>query len=558
MKPLSTRREVIAGLISLSSLLTACEPEPTALTISVVPINELSFESDVESYLFRAEYIDATTDRLRTFTTYQFSASSVAGLAPIEVPLTQPGEELRISLEAYRGADRILDVTSPRFVFDGSTPVSLKLLLAPAQTLVTLSQTLERARYGHALVSLGAGRFLVGGGADGLQGDATSSLEWVDDGSTSLHFGLEKATTALTRARVFPVSGRLGSLLDPTESVPAMIAGGDSFPRLSLSWVKGVAQADGLTASYLVPEFGVSLQAIQTYDSVDLFDPVSGTVRTLKPLVFPVSNARAVSLESGHLFYCGGLEKNGTGQNLQLSANCFECWADFGGGCGGVAGGSPVVLHQLTQLSGDYVLSSGGMTGTSLLARDEQGVLRPQLTNEARLYAFQAGYVQASNALMKEARAGHSTVALPTAQGEALLTGGFGQVVQDRQNYLVLLDSAEIFNRYSVREGQETRAFRRLDGRLNHARALHTSVALEDGRILIVGGFGADPSEPLPAEIFDPAQESQGFVEVPELVLPAMVGLEATVLDSGQVLLTGGVPVEADASAVAAVRIYTP
>lgn len=552
------RRSAIAYLLSLGILTSACEPEPTPLTFAVVPINELSFASDVESYLFRAEYINAATDRLRTFTTHQFSAASVAQLEPIEVPLTAPGEELRVSLEAYRGAEKVLQVTSSRFVFDGSTPVSLKLLLAPNQTLVTLTQTLERARYGHALVPMGAGRYLLGGGADGLQGDATASVEQVDDGSSSLHFGLEKAQATLTRARVFPVAGRVGVPADLDAQVPVMLAGGDSFPRLSLSLAKDVAQADGSTATYLVPEFGTSLQAIQTYDSVDLFEPEQGTVRTLKPLVFPVSNAESVSLESGHLFYCGGLEKNGSAQSLQLSPNCFECWADFGGGCGGVSAALGVVLHQLTQLSGDYVLLSGGMTGTELLARDAQGVLRPQVTHNARFYSFQAGYVQATDVVMKDARAGHSAIALPTAQGELLLTGGFGEVVQERQPYLVILDSAEIFSRYSVREGQETRAFRRLDAHLNHARAMHTSVALEDGRILIVGGYGLDPSAALPAELFDPSDEAAGFIEVPELTLPPMLGLKATVLESGQVLLTGGVSVEGSGDAFNTVRIFTP
>lgn len=111
--------------------------------------------------------------------------------------------------------------------------------------------------------------------------------------------------------------------------------------------------------------------------------------------------------------------------------------------------------------------------------------------------------------------------------GRVLVCGGYEQGTR-------VTDRAEIYDPYS-----ET--FRLLTGRMTTPRAQHTATLLSDGRVLLVGGFDEVASGQLgsqsSAEVFDPASET--FSSVGGLGIER-VDHAALKLPDGRVLVTGG------------------
>jgi Galactose oxidase, central domain len=70
-------------------------------------------------------------------------------------------------------------------------------------------------------------------------------------------------------------------------------------------------------------------------------------------------------------------------------------------------------------------------------------------------------------------------------------------------------------------------------GRMTEARSVHTATLLPDGRVLIVGGLGAEST----AELYDPA--GGRFTEAAPPLTPR-VGHTATMLLDGRVLIADG------------------
>lgn len=104
--------------------------------------------------------------------------------------------------------------------------------------------------------------------------------------------------------------------------------------------------------------------------------------------------------------------------------------------------------------------------------------------------------------------------------GKVLITGGF---VANGSG----LKSAEIFD-------PAANSFTSLPD-LNAARASHTATRLPDGKVLIAGGFNGEYLDT--AEIFDPATNS--FTPAGRMVT-ARSGHVATLLNDGRILLAGG------------------
>lgn len=144
---------------------------------------------------------------------------------------------------------------------------------------------------------------------------------------------------------------------------------------------------------------------------------------------------------------------------------------------------------------------------------------------------------------LHEWRSGHAAVRL--ADGRVLLAGGWGFDA----GYSFALGSAEV---YEPAAG----AFART-GAMRQARIAPAAVRLDDGRVLVLGGWGPVPrggyDSLASAELYDPS--TGAFTPTGDLGV-ARQAMTATVLPDGKVLVTGGY--SGFAGAVASAEIYDP
>jgi len=121
----------------------------------------------------------------------------------------------------------------------------------------------------------------------------------------------------------------------------------------------------------------------------------------------------------------------------------------------------------------------------------------------------------------------HATATL-LSDGRVLIAAGLG-LTAGPDGHLALLSTAEIFD-------PATGTFRST-GSLAQARQQHTATRLEEGRVLVAGGYRGNICFTASAELFDPATElfsPTGFM------LSERIGHTVTLLASGAVLVAGG------------------
>jgi hypothetical protein len=139
--------------------------------------------------------------------------------------------------------------------------------------------------------------------------------------------------------------------------------------------------------------------------------------------------------------------------------------------------------------------------------------------------------------LMTSPREGASATRLLI--GSVLITGGMAQSG--------ILNNAEVYSPIS-----QTFA---ANGTMNVARWLHTATLLNDGTVLIAGGSDLANEETLDtAEIYDPMAGT--FTLLTSTLNTARVGHTATLLNNGQVLIVGGY--DPDFGLIADAELYDP
>ena len=114
------------------------------------------------------------------------------------------------------------------------------------------------------------------------------------------------------------------------------------------------------------------------------------------------------------------------------------------------------------------------------------------------------------------------------SDGRVLVAGGVG-LAPDAAGRLPVLTSAEIFD-------PVTGTFKVAGGTL-HPRRNHTATLLEDGRVLMAGGYFDAICITAAAELFDPATETFSSVG---FMLSERVRHTATLLATGEALMVGG------------------
>jgi len=161
-----------------------------------------------------------------------------------------------------------------------------------------------------------------------------------------------------------------------------------------------------------------------------------------------------------------------------------------------------------TQLTTGQVLIAGGMSTSGVVS-------------SAELYSLANQTFAAANA-MNIARWLHTATLLN--DGTVLVAGGSDLANEET------LDSAEIYN-------PATGIFTLLSNTLNTARVGHTATLLNNGQVLIVGGYDPDYGLIADAELYDPP--SQTFIDLGDTNAPRYEHT-ATMLQNGQVLIAGG------------------
>jgi hypothetical protein len=215
----------------------------------------------------------------------------------------------------------------------------------------------------------------------------------------------------------------------------------------------------------------------------------------------PRSGHTATLLPDGEVLIAGGMRRN---QDFYKSAELYDP------ATGKFQATGQMTLARVGQIAvllrSGKVLIAGGWVGHGT-------------TDSAELYDPATGKFSVIGKMTT--RRGRPSATL-LSNGDVLIAGG-----EDHDGPGATLASAEVF-RASTVQFQST-------GSMHHARISHTATLLNDGRVLLTGGFASDVSAT--AEVYDP--QSGTFSETGSLAA-ARCKHTAGLLPDGRVLIAGG------------------
>jgi hypothetical protein len=219
----------------------------------------------------------------------------------------------------------------------------------------------------------------------------------------------------------------------------------------------------GFSGSAEVKHFSLGLEGL-VLASAEVYDAATGVFTPAGAMVTPRMGFTATALGNGKILVAGGLDNSG---DVLDSAEIFDpATRKF------VAVNNPMsdrrIFHTATMLPNRKVLLAGGATNLS-----------GDTSSSADLYDPASNSFTPVTASMDHQRAAHTATLLTVGPlaGRVLITGGGGG------SGMFLKDSsAEI---YDPALGQ----FVLLSSFLNEPRSMHTATVLNDGSVLLVGGF---------------------------------------------------------------------
>jgi len=248
-----------------------------------------------------------------------------------------------------------------------------------------------------------------------------------------------------------------------------------------------------------------------TVASASLYDPATGSWTGTASMADARELHTATLLPNGKVLVAGGASSTINGRDKRLaSAELYDPASGTWAATGSLA--TARFAHTATLLPNGKVLVAGGAVGvdnnTTAIASGE-------------LYDPATGTWTATGS-MATARAYHTATLL--GNGKVLVAGGTNYVVAPNTTYFA---SAEL---YDPATGSWTTT-----GVLTDSRYLHTATLLNNGKVLVAGGFnGIDLAS---AELYDPAT---GSWTATGLLSDAREEHTATLLNNGKVFVAGG------------------
>lgn len=242
--------------------------------------------------------------------------------------------------------------------------------------------------------------------------------------------------------------------------------------------------------------------------STELYDPGGNGWTAGGSMAAGRAGHTATALADGKVLVAGGeAPGGGPGVTLLSSAELYDPVSAMWSGAANMAESRRG--HSATLLPGGKVLIVGGTLASGASAVS------------AELYDPAAGSWSPTGD-MATGRYSHTVTALPG--GKVLVAGGFSGFGSGA----VPTASAEL---YDPATGSWSPA-----GDLGAARGFHTATALNDGRVLVVGGIGGAGPHP-PNEIYDPASDAWTAAGAAS---QRRFGHTAAALADGTVLIAGG------------------
>ena len=274
----------------------------------------------------------------------------------------------------------------------------------------------------------------------------------------------------------------------------------------SFSYAKNMSVARASHSATLLPDGKVLIAGGyngEYLDSAEVYDPKTGKFTQAAKMTMPRSEHVAVLLDNGKVLLIGGV---GTGWTFLADAEIYDPSTNTFTKTGSMT--TARESHTATLLKDGQVLITGGH-------KDRRSAIK--IYSSAEIYNPSNGtFTKTANLNVKR----HKHDAVLLKDGRVLIVGG-----SDERDAGGAYTSVEIFN-------PKTKTFAKIgDMNLSRYKLRGTSILQKDGKVLILGGATQ-------AEIFDPADKTfevaTGDFESRRLFSTA------TLLQNGQVLIVGG------------------